>query len=292
MGGEWSLVAFTITGQLAAGLYLAVGVPVYFGLGDAAARLGRSGRLGFLTVVLVLLAVATALSIFHLHHPAKAYRTLANLGRSWLSREILSLLVFGAAAGALTVCEWAGIGGPTGPRALFILGGLGAVLLLVTMSRLYMLPAMPDWDRVHTPLSFLLTAAVLGAVAAAFAMSLPSGSPPQWRAVPQPLLAASVCGIVASLLNAALLAPVYGILGSKPGPSLRPPGPASSFLHVARLIALAVGAAIIVTVVVAGDGRGPSAGRVPAMLAAAFVLAAAGEVSGRFLFYGLSGRRN
>src|SRR5512135_1935266 len=124
MGGEWSLVAFTITGQLAAGLYLLLGVASYFGLTDAAARLGRTGRLEFLTVVLALLAAATALSIFHLHHPTKAYRTLANLGRSWLSREIFSLLVFGAAAGAQAVCELRGIGGPAGVKALFILGGL------------------------------------------------------------------------------------------------------------------------------------------------------------------------
>jgi anaerobic dimethyl sulfoxide reductase subunit C (anchor subunit) len=287
MGGEWPLVAFTITGQLAVGAYLFLGVPIYFGLADAAGWKGGGGRLGFLLAVLGLLAVATALSLFHLHHPVKAYRTLVNLGWSWLSREILSLLFFEAAAGALAFCEWRGIGGPGLGKALFIVGGLAGLLLLLSMSRLYMMPSVPTWNRLYTPLSFFLTSAVLGACAAVLLLGLPREGPSAAR----PFLTLALCGLAASFLNAALLVPVHGVFGAKPRPSLRPPGVGSSLLHAVRLFLLVAGGVILAAILAAGEGRGPMAERVPAMLAAVFVLAAAGEVSGRFLFYGLSGRR-
>jgi anaerobic dimethyl sulfoxide reductase subunit C (anchor subunit) len=287
MGGEWSLVAFTVTGQLAVGLYLFVGIPVYLGLGDAGSRLGRAGRLDFLLAVLALLVLATALSLFHLHHPVKAYRTLVNLGRSWLSREILSLLFFAAAVAALTILEWRAAGGPAlGSRILFILGGLAAVLFLATMSKLYMLPSVPTWNRIYTPLSFFLTSAVLGALAAAFLLSW--GGPPK----PWPFPALAFCGLAASFLNAVLLAPVYGVFGARPRPSLWPPGTGSAFLHAVRSFLLAAGGVILMIVLAAHEETSlERPGRAPALLLAVFVLAVAGEVSGRFLFYGLSGRR-
>jgi len=287
MGGEWSLVAFTITGQLAWGLYMFVGIPVYFGLADAGARLGRAGRLEFLLAVLALLTAATALSLFHLHRPVKAYRTLVNLGRSWLSREILTLVLFGAAVSALAISERTGIGGPEAGRRLFVLGGLAGLLFVLAMSRLYMLPSVPAWNGISTPLSFFLTAAALGAVAAAFLLSRPSALPP----APRPVLAMAFCGLAASLVNATLLAPVYGLFGAKPRPSLRPPGAGSALLHAARLFFFAAGGVILAAVLAAGEGRGPTPDLTLAMLLAVFVLAVAGEVSGRFLFYGLSGRR-
>jgi anaerobic dimethyl sulfoxide reductase subunit C (anchor subunit) len=288
MGGEWPLVAFTITGQLAVGAYLFLGVPIYFGLSDAAGWLGGGGRPGFLLAVLGLLAVATVLSFFHLHHPVKAYRTLVNLGRSWLSREILSLLFFATTVGVLAVYERRRIGGPGLGKALFIVGGLAGLLFLLSMSKLYMLPSVPTWNRLYTPLSFFLTSAVLGACAAVFLLSLPREDPSAAR----PFLTLALCGLAASFLNAALLAPVHGVCGVKPLPSLRPPGFGPSLLHAVRLSSLVAGGVILAAVLATGGGRGPAAEHTPAILAGVFVLAAASEVSGRFLFYGLSGRRS
>ena len=124
-------------------------------------------------------------------------------------------------------------------------------------------------------------AAVLGAIAAAFLLSLPGGTRPAAR----PHLALALAGLAASLLNAALLAPVHGVFGIKPRPSLRPPGMGSALLHAARLFSLAAGGAILAAVTAAGAVRGQGQENVPALLAVVFVLVAAGEVSGRFLFY-------
>ncbi len=288
MRGEWSLVAFTIAGQFAAGFYLIAGIPVYLDPGEAGAWLGRVGGLEFLADVLVLLAIAAALSLFHLHRPVKAYLALANLGKSWLSREILALALFAAATGTLTICEWRGVGGPGLLRALFILGGLGAVLLLLTMSRLYMLPSVPSWNRAYTPVSFLLTAMALGAVSVACLISFHGGVP----SLARPFLILSLCALVGSFASSVLIAPVHGVFGARPRPSVRPPVAGSALLHAARLFLLAAGGLMLAAILAAAQGRGPGVGHAPVMLALGFVLITAGEVCGRFLFYGLSGQRN
>jgi hypothetical protein len=108
---------------------------------------------------------------------------------------------------------------------------------------------------------------------------------------PHPVIELALCGFAASFANAALLAPVYGVFGVKPGPSLRPPGAGSALLHAARLLLLAGGGIILAAMSMAGEGTGRARERAPVLLAVAFLLIATSEVSVRFLFYGLSGRR-
>jgi len=114
------------------------------------------------------------------------------------------------------------------------------------------------------------------------------GRPP----VPRPILVLAFCGLAASFLNAVLLVPGHGVFGVRQRPSLRPPGAGPAFLHAVRLLLLAAGDVILVMVLATHEQGSPlRPGGAPAMLLAVFVLAVAGEVSGRFLFYGPSGRR-
>ncbi len=151
-----------------------------------------------------------------------------------------------------------------------------------------MLPAIPGWYRISTPLSFFLTAVVLGSSAAALLLSL-SGEP---LAHLRPLLVLGLGGLAVSLLHAALEIPIHGILGARRGASLRPPVSRSILLHAVRLLFLAAGGIILAAVLTKNDGRGFAAAQVQTLLALGLGSAAAGEVSGRFLFYGLSGRLN
>ncbi len=86
-GSEWSLVVFTaLMPALAA--WLAAGVL-------------RPERGPALSVFLALGALAMGASASHLGRPLRAWRALANLRRSWLSREVLaasSLLALGSAS--------------------------------------------------------------------------------------------------------------------------------------------------------------------------------------------------
>lgn len=285
MAGEWSLVAFTITGQLAVGIYAFIGGPLFLGAAAPGSAAGGA-RLAVVLAVLGCLAAATGLSLFHLHHPLRATRVFSNLGTSWLSREIFFELLFLGMTGFLGFREWRGAGGGAFAKALFVLGGMAGGLFILAMSRLYMLPAVAPWNHAYTPVSFCLTSIVLGSAASAVFFVLSAERPDVSRVLP----AVSLVSVLACLANAALLAPGRGIFGAKAGPSLRPPGVGTPRLHAARISGLS-GAAILLAVgLAAGEGRFLGLAVRPIVLLAAFLLAAAGEISGRFLFYGLSGR--
>lgn len=280
MGGERPLVAFTILGQAGVGLYVGAGVPLYL-FSEAGA--GGGARMALILAVLGLMAAATALSLFHLHHPARAFRTLANVGSSWLSREILFELSFMGAAALAGLCEWRGLGSPALAKALFSLSGLAGVLFLGAMSRLYMLPAVPAWRGFYTPASFVLAAAVLGTSSAAvFFRVSPAAS--AWT---RPLLAAAAVSVAASFGGALFFAPGHGLFGARPGPSLRPRGAAHTPLHLLRLASLAAGSGLLAAGLAAGGAGGGGTGATAVFIAGGFVLAAAGEVLGRVLFYGV-----
>lgn len=286
MAGEWSLVAFTISGQLAVGIYAFIGGPLFLGAATPGIAAGGA-RLAVVLAVLGCLVVATGLSLFHLHHPFRAYKVFSNLGTSWLSREVFFELLFLGIAGLLGLREWRGAGGAAFAKALFILGGLAGGLFILAMSRLYMLPAVAPWNHAYTPVSFCLTAFVLGSVASAVFFGLSAERPDAYRVLP----AVSLVSVMACLVNAALLDPGRGLFGAKAGPSLRPPGVGMSRLHAARISGLSGAAVLLAAGMAAGEGRLLGIAARPIVFIAAFSLVAAGEISGRFLFYRLSGRR-
>ena len=286
MAGEWALVAFTIAGQLAVGIYVFIGGPLFLGAAVPGAATGGA-RLAVILAVLGCLAVATGLSLFHLHHPFRAYKVFSNLGTSWLSREIFFEFLFLGITGLLGFREWRGTGGAGLAKTLFVSGGLAGGLFILAMSRLYMLPAVAPWNHAYTPLSFCLSSLVLGSLASALFFGLSAERPGFYPILP----ALSLVSVGACLANAALLAPGRGTFGAKSRPSLRPPAAATSRLHAARISGLSGAAVLLAASVAAGEGPALGIASRPVILLAAFVLAASGEISGRFLFYGLSGRR-
>ncbi len=91
---EWPLVLFTLTVQLAVGLHLALlSTKNLLCAGHPAEGPGPGARDPYLWVG-VLMAGALAVSLLHLGAPLSAVHSLSNLEDSWLSREILVLLVF------------------------------------------------------------------------------------------------------------------------------------------------------------------------------------------------------
>jgi DMSO reductase anchor subunit len=113
------------------------------------------------------LLAALAAALLHLGQPARAGRALANWRTSWLSREILSALLFGAGwAGALVLAralEPAAAVADLSHCAVALLG-LG---LVYAMARVYRLRTVPAWNTPRTFRAFLLTTLVLGALATA-----------------------------------------------------------------------------------------------------------------------------
>ena len=138
-----------------------------------------------LLAVFALTAVALSISVFHLGRPMYAWRALKMWRRSWLSREVLLFSLFFGALGCYAVSACTAALQPdwfirfhamrlaillhSSSTALTIssLGVITAavgVLGMVASAFIYLVPARPSWNMMHTPIDFLLSAALIGSV--------------------------------------------------------------------------------------------------------------------------------
>ncbi len=166
---HWSLVFMTTFIQLAVGAFTAVFVT------------GHAGPIA-LTLLLGLTAISLNISVTHLGRPAYAWRALKMWKRSWLSREVLGFGLFFVFLAAATGLAWIPAVAPLLSAHGYALGHLlvfpPLVLALnlltivagfvgvVAGAYIYMVPARPAWNMIHTLLDFLLSTAILGSAAA------------------------------------------------------------------------------------------------------------------------------
>lgn len=155
---EWPLVLFTVLGETSIGILLALWwldrTPLDAGLYRKATL--TSGA---------LLGLALVASLFHLGHPEAAYRALTHLGSSWLSREILFFVL----AALAWVYLFLQISRPNGQRRVAAgIAGLLGLFGIVSSAMIYVLPRVPAWNSAQTPLFFLLTTGLLGALSLLF----------------------------------------------------------------------------------------------------------------------------
>jgi DMSO reductase iron-sulfur subunit len=128
---------------------------------------------------LIVGLLSFGISPLHLGRPAFAFRAIRNWKRSWLSREIISLTGFGAAA---TI--YAGASMLKAPVADAI-GALATALGLAGItatSLLYLVPGRPAWRSAHTVAEFVLTGIVLGLLFI-FAVGVPAPALPVIAAI-------------------------------------------------------------------------------------------------------------
>lgn len=138
----------------------------------------------FLLIALFLItALALNISVFHLGRPAYAWRALKMWRRSWLSREVLlfgiffamlSTLMAPAAASALPE-SWLArlhlsslLSLQSSLNVAFVLTGLGVLATIagfagiIASAFIYLVPARPSWNMLHTPIDFVLSAVLIG----------------------------------------------------------------------------------------------------------------------------------
>ena len=139
--------------------------------------LGKALDTVSLTLLLLLTVAALNISVFHLGRPAYAWRALKMWRRSWLSREVLLFSLFFGSIGGCTFASWGATLGFL--RCVALVNPLaGAAVLFglcgtLASAYIYLVKARPAWNMVHTPLDFLLSAALLGG-AMAQAMQAPA----------------------------------------------------------------------------------------------------------------------
>jgi len=149
---ETPLILFTLLGQMAVGgcwamqwlfnfIWLANDSPNIYFRGIPIIVVGFS------------LVLAVLVSFLHLGAKHNAWRTLGNLGKSWLSREILLLGIFSASCFFWLLFQ------------SFWLGWLTSFLgfgLIYSMSNVYRLRSVSAWNSARTLVSFILSAFLLG----------------------------------------------------------------------------------------------------------------------------------
>jgi len=147
---ELPLVAFTLLAQMAAGTAVfALAAP------EAPA--------GLMLTISIALAAAGGSALLHLGSPFQARRALNNLAKSWLSREILMMGLFGVSW--LLALALGGI-------ASWIMAITGAIFVR-SMVQVYRLKSAPGWNSWRTSAAFFLAAGTLGAAAANFWLEAP-----------------------------------------------------------------------------------------------------------------------
>ncbi|HEY3312303.1 MAG TPA: DmsC/YnfH family molybdoenzyme membrane anchor subunit [Anaerolineales bacterium] len=149
---ELPLVAFTLLVQMAVGAFWA-SLWLFSGLWNLVQSDSAPLRLAPALVPGLPLALGALISFGHLGHKRNAWRALGNLGKSWLSREILFLGLFGA--GWLLTLQFSG-------WLLAVITALLGLGLIFSMASVYRLRSMANWNTWRTFAGFLLSALLLG----------------------------------------------------------------------------------------------------------------------------------
>jgi len=281
-GREWPLIAFTLLAQSGVGFFLAFTLPIAL----TADRPGaQPALLRSLVLVAAFLAGAAAFSFLHLGNPLNAWRTLGNLADSWLSREILFLLMTMALLTVLFLLEWAQVGSRALSFGVAIAGALAGAALVLSMAHIYRLEAVPGWDSAMTLFSFVMTAAIAGTLGAAAAPALgllKSGEAPHPLGGGMILVAAVL--ITVDLGVVVLFDPNFGVL--RRGEVVSAPSAGQRAIFLLRLALLVLAGLCVVLALCRGEPvvNGPAAW---ATVVPALAAGLASEGLGRVLFFAL-----
>jgi len=159
---DLSLVGFTLAIQMAVGL-LAVAA-VFEGWVVLSDHQGANWAVfvSVMKTVFVLLVVGNFAATFHLSNLKNAIHSLRNLKSSWLSREVLLTMILTGYVILLTpLAIFRLVTLPVFLAAIAVSAIIGIVLLFV-MSKVYLLRTVATWNRLTTPLDFVIAALLLG----------------------------------------------------------------------------------------------------------------------------------
>jgi anaerobic dimethyl sulfoxide reductase subunit C (anchor subunit) len=162
--GEWPLVIFTLMMQMAVGLFILL-VSFRF-LTPESMNTELLDDLNFTSFVIIdaLLIIGVLAASYHIDHPINARLAIANLKKSWLSREMLLGVSFGCIIAILSGMSWLEVHPSSISTFLLITGSVVGIALLYAIPRIYMLRTVPTWNSIIVPLSFFSTSLLLGSI--------------------------------------------------------------------------------------------------------------------------------
>ncbi len=290
-GNEWPLIGFTLLAQTAVGAFMVLAGIHGWLAPRISPQVADALALPVLMGIIALLAGGAVMASAHLARPWRALRAITNLRSSWLSREMLFGTLFGLAASLHAGLLWFDVGSAAARAITALAAILLGLALVYGIARLYMLRTVPVWHQAATPVSFFITALLLGTLVAGTGLCLASELTTtqsvnsailmdclRWTA----LLAAAQAGI--QLLVTAISVVNLAARGRAGAKSLHILVHARRRLFIMRLSLLLVAAGLLVWLAMLSTAP-PPAGVLPAVAGAAVAVAWAAEVLGRYLFY-------
>jgi anaerobic dimethyl sulfoxide reductase subunit C len=294
---ELALITFSILTQMAVGSFIVLGVVHFFA--QRSQGLEQADRMSDLALYAIgpVLGLALVASLFHLGSPLNSYRAIVNVGTSWLSREILCAVLFFGVGAVFAGLQWKKMATPALRNLVAIVAALIGIALVYSMSQIYSMRTVPSWNSIATPISFGVTALLLGTLAMGVAFVAnynyvqrknPGCADAQctllrvtsrWLAVS----AAILMGIelVVIPLNGAYLASQGGAALTSATMMITQFG----LVYALRLALVFAGAGILGIFIYQTAQTAGREARLTTLTYAAFALLFVGEVLGRFLFY-------
>lgn len=268
-GSEWSLLVFTILMQASVGLFVTREIIHFFSSKEQGIETAdRMCSLPFFIIGPLIVAAVMA-SFFHLGNPFKAYFAINNLGTSWLSREILLVLMFSGSFFLYVFLLWRKVLTILMRRLFALIIGIFGLALIFAMAKIYMLPTVPSWNTAWTPLSFFMTTFLLGSLSAAALLTLKPGLNPGF--------AGQVIKKI-SLISALLIGIQITVIPfSLPGSHI--------LIHMIRLLCLVIAGSLVLVARHRARSKDRLAGKDNRLIYTAFFLVLIAEVLGRYLFY-------
>ncbi|MDX9990827.1 MAG: DmsC/YnfH family molybdoenzyme membrane anchor subunit [Anaerolineales bacterium] len=286
---EWSLLIFTILGQVSTGALIILLIVRTYAVRKAG--LEQADRLTdkplFIVVPIILLALLA--SLLHLGNPLNITRAVPNLGSSWLSREVIIVVIFVILAGIYTVMQWRKISSDSVRTVIGWVAAAVGLFQTYAMAQVYMIRTQPAWNTFATPITFITTSLLLGALLVAVALvATRSKDEIQLSLFRDALRGIALAAIVLVGVEFVVL-PVYAIYLSTQGAAALESlglmiGPLGG-MFVLRLVFVFAGAGLLAFYMYKNASVVGREAVLANVVYSAFILVLLGETMGRYIFY-------
>ena len=170
--GELPMIIFTVVAQMSVGAFWILGLIQFIGRwsGMRHVTIDRITNAGMYAAG-PLLVLGFFAAFFHLNDPLHSPFTLLHLGSSWLSRELISGVLYAGFGALFAITQWFELFSRKLRDVLAVLTALAGLALLVSMCGVYYFTeTVPAWHSWFTWVSFFCSAFFTGSLAVAVAL--------------------------------------------------------------------------------------------------------------------------
>lgn len=277
---EWPLMMFTLLTQLAVGSFFILVLVRSLLVKTEQKEANQFIQFGVKAVGMTM-GIALVFSLFHLGTPSGAYRSILNLGSSWLSREILTAGGFFV----LWFVTYLQLRKGSYSSVLSWITSLVGLLAIYSMGSIYATSVRPAWDNANTYLAFYGTTFLFGSVGATLSLFCNKKGTNLSDESVSTLKKVSIAGLAAVIIPLVYL-PVY--IASLNGGNSAAMASAQmlsgtyALMLVVRWILSVAGSILLAYFISKLSKKQPVSGN---MLYLAFVAVILGEFIGRYVFY-------